>query len=297
MYEMFCTRTPEQLASRGVYEKVHSNCLLLHECHAYLLEHSSVSRVLPYIHLLSLHRMLCSILLLSVISLCETYMLATTKFRQTRDCAGYKIALFTHKHNLHHADINYHCSCHEKGVVSLSAILASTFLDKCAVSVSRAYNVHCYADISAQERDEDNTVPLTDLIKRIMQAVAVLYAPLVLPPDVLGSTRPASSCSLCSRDAVMRGTMALTESEAVCTCSLSMYTGTNIDGGRHANLVSARRYLLDTTQKSMCLQVPLCDCLTHRESFASILRQLSHALTGENQHMLPMRNCDVYCTI
>lgn len=169
-----------------------------------------------------------------------------------------------------------------------SAILTSTFLDRCAVAVSHAYNVHSYVDISAEERDEPNTLPITDLMDRMMQAVGVLYAPLVLPPDVLGSTKPAASCRLCSRDAVIRGTVTLSESEAVCTCTVSIYTGTNIDGGRHMALVSARRILLDTTQKSMCMQEPLCDCTIHREAFASTLRQLTRALTGKDLTIVPL---------
>lgn len=280
MYELFCTRTPEQLASMSVYEQIGSNCLLLHKCKGYL-EQSNVPGGLAHIHILSLHMMLCNILLLSAISLCETYRLATAKFIQTRDRVGYKRALFTHQGNLYHADIDYHCSCHvQEKLDRQSAILTSTFLDRCAVAVSNAYNVHSYVDISTQERHEPNTLPLTDLINRMMQATGVLYSPLVLPPDVLGSTKPAASCRLCSRDAVIRGTMALSESEAVCTCTVSIYTGTNIDGGRHSDHVSARRLVLDTTQRSMCMQRPLCDCTIHRKAFASTLRQLTSSLTG-----------------
>ena len=282
MYENFCTRTPKELSSMYMYEKIDRNRLLLQKCKGYL-EKSSVPGSLAHIHLLSLHRMLCNIHLISAISLCETYKSATAKFIQTKDHVGYKRALFTHQRNLHHADIDYHCSCHGREEEDgQSAILTSTFLDRCAVAVSRAYSVHSYVDISTQERDEPNTFPLTDLINRMMKAVGVLYAPLVLPPDLLGSTKPAASCRLCSRDAVIRGTMALSESKAVCTCTASIYTGTNIDGGKHVSLVSARRLLLDTTQWSMCMQVPLCDCNIHREAFASTLSQLARALTGKS---------------
>jgi hypothetical protein len=228
--------------------------------------------------------MLCNILLLSALTLCETYMSATEKFMGNKDRDSYKRALFTHQGNLHHADLDYHCACHApRAGEGQSAVLTSTFLDRCADAVSHAYTIHSYVDVSAQGKEEPNIFPLTDLIQRIMQSTSVLYTPLTLPPDLVGNTKPVANCRQCSKDAVIRGTMTLSGPEAICTCTISVYKGTNTDGGRHTPLVSARRVLFDTTQRSICMQSPLCDCTCHKETFARTLTQLVGALTGKTQ--------------
>lgn len=277
--EMFCTRTPETLSSRAVYKKIDENRLLLYRCKNYL-EQNKVKGGLSDIHLLCIHSMLCSILLTSAITLCETYVAATDKFRENNDQVGYKRALFTHQGKLYHADLDYHCACHHT-TAGKAAVLTSTFLDKCAAAVWDAYNIHSYVDASTQGTNGPNIFTLMDLIHRMMQSTSVLYTPLVLPPDLVENTKLAANCRQCSRDAITRGTMTLSGPEALCTCTTSIYKGTNMDGGKHTPLVSARRVLFDTTQRSMCMQSPLCDCTPHKETFMQMLTQLVSALTGK----------------
>lgn len=281
MCEMFCTRTPEQLASCAVYTKIDKNRLLLQRCKAYLDQEEPTGR-LSDIHLLSVHRMMCEILVASATTLCETYVSATDKFRETRDIVGYKRALFTHHGNLHHADLDYHCACHDRRAGDgQDAVLTSTVLDRCASAVCRAYNAHSYVDV--QGATAPNISPLCDLIKRMMRTTSVVYTPLVLPPDLMANTKLAANCRQCSRDSVIRGTMTLSGPEAMCTCTISVYKGTNVDGGKHASLVSARHVLFDTTQRSLCMQSPLCGCSVHKKTFSQTLEQLVDALTGRTQ--------------
>ena len=280
MYEMFCTRTLEQLASSSVYQEIERNLSILQQCRSNL-EQTSEPSGLSHIYMLSVHRMVCNVLLISALTLCETYVSATGKFRENRDAVGYKRALFTHEGRLHHADLDYHCACHgmsEGG--GQHPLLTSTFLDRCAVAISRAYNIHSYVDVSTRGGPGQSTVPLADLIRRMMQITGVMYCQPVLPPDLVDTTKSVELCKRCSRDAVINGTMTLCEPDASCTCTVSVYTGTNTDGGRHTSLVAGRHFLLDTTLKSMCMQASLCDCQLHKETFASALKQLSDALTG-----------------
>lgn len=286
--EMFCTRTPEQLSSKAVYDKIAANSLLLHTCKDYL-KGDGATTGLYIIHFVSLHMTLCHIHLISAISLCETYMSATDKFRHNRDREGYKRALFTHQGKLHHADVHYHCACHNtsRAVGRPPAVFTSSFLNRCAIEVSRAYNIHSYVDAgvdgSTQGVEEPNISPLMNLIDRMIHSTGILYAPLVLPPDIVENTKLAADCRHCSRNAVIRGTMVISGPEPLCTCAVSIYNGTNVDGGKHASLVSARRTLFDTLQRSICMQAPLCDCTLHKEAFASMLTQLVHGLTGEDR--------------
>lgn len=277
--EMFCTRSPEELSSIAVYEKVDKNCILLRRCKDYLAQ-SEVKSDFPDTHLLCVQNTLCSILLTSALTLCETYVNATDKFRDNRDRVGYKRALFTHQGKLHHADLDYHCACHHKATGE-AAVLTSTFLDRCAAAVCHAYNIHSYVDGSSHGMEGPNLIPLSDLIHRMIQSTSVLYTPTTLPPDLVESTKRATNCRQCSRDAVIRGTMALSGTETLCTCTTSMYSGTNTDGGKHNPFVSARHTLFDTTQRSMCMQSPLCECTVHKDTFKQTLTQFVTALTGK----------------
>ena len=280
LYELFCTRTPEQLSSVPVYDEINKNLLILQQCRDDL-EQTSVPGGLSHIHMLSVHRMVCNVLLISALTLCETYVRATAKFRENRDTVSYKRALFTHQGRLHHADLDYHCACHgTREAEGQSAVLTSTFLDRCAVALWRAYTIHSYVDVSTRGGQVQSTLPLQGLINRMMQGTGVMYCPLVLPPDLVVNTTSVECCKRCSMTAIINGTMTLCEPDAPCTCTVSLYTGTNKDGGKHTGLVAARRFLLDTTQKSMCMQASLCDCPIHKETFASALKQLSDALTG-----------------
>jgi hypothetical protein len=282
---MFCTRTPEQLASSAVYEKIEKNRMLLQTCKN-LMKQTKDDAGCPHIHLLSVHRMLSDILLNSALTLCGTYLLATQNFRQDGDQVAYKRALFTHHGKLYHGDIDYHCTCHTRARTRGGGgytLQTSTFLDRCSTAVSRAYNIHSYVEVPTQGNQEPNISPLADLIDRMVGTISVLYTPLIIPPDIVDSTKPAANCRVCSRDAVIRGTMTLSGQEDVCSCATSVYKGTNSDGGTHTPLVKARRILFDTTQRSMCMQMPLCDCTLHREAFVSTVTRLTRALTGETQ--------------
>ena len=280
MYEMFCTRTVEQLASASVYDEIERNLLLLRQCRQDL-ESTSKPCLLSNVYMLSMHRMVCNVLLISALTLCETYVHATVKFRESRDGVIYKRSLFTHEGKLHHGDLDYRCACHETGPgEDQSAWSTSTFLDKCAVALYRAYRIHSYVEVSTRGRAAESTLPLADLIERMMNSTGIIYCPLVLPPDILEHSKSVESCKRCSRDAVVNGTLTLCESKATCTCTVSVYRGTNKDGGRHAAVVAARHFLLDTTQKSLCMQSPLCNCPLHKDIFTSSLQQLSDALTG-----------------
>lgn len=258
------------------------------------MEQNNDSTDFLQIHVLSIQRMLSDILLTSALTLCETYILATQKFRQNRDHVAYKRSLFAHDGKLHHADIDYHCACHGTRLEeSRCAIRTSTFIDRCALAASHAYNIHSYVDASRQENSGPNTFPLTDLIHRMMQSISVLYTPLILPPDIVDNTKPAANCRVCSKNTIIRGTMALSGQEAVCSCTTSVYRGTNADGGRHASLTVARHILFDTTQRSMCIQAPMCECRIHNDAFVSIVTQLVHALTGETR-CLPTVACPTH---
>ena len=277
---MFCTRKPEELSSRTVYEKITSNLMLLYRCKEFLNINSGESGFY-HMYLLNLQRLLCNIVLTSAITLCETYISATNNFRQNRDSVDYKRALFTHKGKLHHADVDYHDSCYiHRRENSDPAVLTSSFLDRCATAVWHAHNIHSYISTCTQAIGEPNVLPLKDLIERIVESTGVLYTPLVLPPDLVEHTRPAANCRQCSRTSVIRGTMTISGQDPMCACTISLYTGTNVDGGKHAPLISARRVLYDTTQRSLCLHAPLCGCSIHKGTFSSTLKQLVTALTG-----------------
>lgn len=274
LFEMFCVRQPHELASDGVFRKISRNIQLLEKCKESLWQITSPSNQAQELQLYCLPGMLCHLLIDSALNLCVTYIRATEQFRHDGDHTAYRRSLFLNQGKMHHADIDFECGCIERGN---DAISTSNFIQRCNAAVSHAYNTHSYVELPQAQI----TNFLLDLVNKIMRSAAALYTPLTIPPDIIDHTMLATECRQCSKDLVTRGTLNLVTSETLCTCAISPYDGTNSSGGMHTHRTIARHILFDATQRIMCMQAPMCGCLTHRKMFKQTLGQFVDVMTDK----------------